>query len=66
MENNTKSLLEISKKQELIKQELINEYIEQLEPLQKKSYYIAISHLKTSFDIERSNGFNEWVVKHTR
>lgn len=36
-------------------------YLEQLTPLQRKAYEIAKEHLKTSFDIERSNGFNEWV-----
>ena len=36
------------------------EYISQLTPLQMKAYEIAKDHLKTSFDITRSNGYNEW------
>jgi len=39
----------------------INEYMAQLTPLQLKAYQIAKEHLKTSFDITRSNGFNEWI-----
>lgn len=39
----------------------ITNYLEQLTPLQRKAYEIAKEHLKTSFDITRSNGFNEWV-----
>lgn len=40
-------------------QYIIN-YMEQLTPLQMKAYEIAKDHLKTSFDITRSNGYNEW------
>ena len=40
--------------------DIIN-YLEQLTPLQKIAYEIAKDHLKTSFDITRSNGFNEWL-----
>jgi hypothetical protein len=29
-----------------------------------KAYEIAKSHLGTSFDLERSNGFLEWKKKH--
>ena len=39
--------------------DIIN-YLEQLTPLQMKAYEIAKDHLKTSFDITRSNGYNEW------
>jgi len=40
-------------------QYIIN-YLEQLTPLQLKAYEIAKDHLKTSFDITRSNGYTEW------
>ncbi len=40
-------------------QYIIN-YMDQLTPLQMKAYEIAKDHLKTSFDITRSNGYNEW------
>jgi hypothetical protein len=38
-----------------------DEYISQLTPLQHQAYLIANEHLKTSFDISRSNGFTEWL-----
>ena len=43
--------------------DIIN-YLEQLSPLQRKAYEIAKEHLKTSFDITRSNGYNEWISLH--
>lgn len=44
----------------------IQNYLEQLTPLQKIAYEIAKDHLKTSFDITRSNGFNEWLSLQTK
>jgi hypothetical protein len=40
--------------------ELIVEYVQQLNPIEKKAYAIAKNHLKSSFNIVKSNGFNEW------
>jgi hypothetical protein len=37
------------------------EYIAEMEPIQRTALKIAIAHLKTSFDMERSNGFAEWL-----
>ena len=37
------------------------EYIADMTPIQRTALKIAMSHLKTSFDIERSNGFVEWL-----
>ncbi len=39
------------------------EYIAQLEDVQRKAMEIAKSHLGTSFNIKRSNGFIEWMKK---
>ena len=36
-------------------------YIEDMGPLQRKSFVIAMEHLKTSFDVSRSNGFADWL-----
>lgn len=36
------------------------EYIESLDSKEKKAYYIAKSHLGSSFDLIKSNGFIEW------
>lgn len=39
------------------------EYIAQLNDVQRKAMEIAKSHLGTSFNIKRSNGFIEWMKK---
>ena len=39
------------------------QYIAQLDDMQRKAYEIAKSHLGTSFNIKRSNGFIEWLKK---
>lgn len=43
------------------KQELIEQYLAQMTPLQIQAYEIAKSHLGSSFSIVRSNGFKEWL-----
>jgi hypothetical protein len=42
------------------KQQEIIDYLAQLTAHEKIAYHIAVSHLETSFDICRSNGFIEW------
>ena len=42
-------------------QNLITEYITQLDAIEQKAYIIAKEHLKSSFNIVKSNGFNEWI-----
>ena len=42
-------------------QQLIAQYIGELSPLELQAYEIARSHLNTSFNIVRSNGFVEWM-----
>jgi hypothetical protein len=37
----------------------IKDYIENLNPLEKIAYDIAVARLKTSFDIEKSIGFKK-------
>jgi hypothetical protein len=39
------------------------QYLSQLTEVEKKTYIIAYSHLGTSFDILRSNGYNNWLSK---
>ena len=41
-------------------QESIRQYIEQLNPIQKKAYLIAKEHLGSSFDVIKSNGYIIW------
>jgi hypothetical protein len=42
------------------KQSEIFDYLNSLDEMQKKAYLIAKSHLGTSFNIYKSNGFKEW------
>lgn len=42
------------------KQREIFDYLNSLDEMQKKAYLIAKSHLGTSFNIYKSNGFKEW------
>ena len=44
-------------------EELVEEYIKQLTPIQKNTLDIAKDHLKTSFNIQKSNGYKEWSSK---
>jgi hypothetical protein len=41
----------------------VDKYIAQLDDVQRKAMEIAKSHLGTSFNIHRSNGFIEWLKK---
>ena len=40
-----------------------DQYLAQLDDMQRKAMKIAKSHLGTSFNIRRSNGFIEWLKK---
>ena len=42
-------------------EQLVEEYIHSLSEIEKIAYQIAKDNLKTSFDIERSLGFKEWL-----
>ena len=44
-------------------QNLIYNYLLQLNELEKKAYMIAFNHLGTSFHITRSTGYMEWLKK---
>ena len=39
---------------------LVNEFLDTLNPMEKKAYYIAKSHLGTTFNIEKANAFLRW------
>ena len=41
--------------------ELITEYMGQLDTIEQKAYMIAMEHLGSSFNIVKSNGFNDWI-----
>ena len=42
-------------------QSSIIEYITQLSDLEKKAYKIAYNHLGSSFNVVKSNGYNDWL-----
>ena len=37
------------------------EYLNQLDPIEKKAYKIAKEHLGSSFNIVKSNGYCDWL-----
>jgi hypothetical protein len=47
-----------------LKSKLINEYINQLSGTEKKALEIAKRNLESSFDIEKSLGFIDWMKKN--
>jgi hypothetical protein len=61
--NNTSLLKDLSKD---LSETLTNQFVDQLTPLQQRAFMIAKEHLKTSFDLDRSNGFVEWKSKNTK
>lgn len=44
----------------------IEKYLEQMDSLQKKAYQIASSHLKSSFNVEHSNGYKEYLRNNVK
>ena len=42
-------------------QELIGEYLNTFTEKERQAYIIAKDHLGMSFDMEKSNGFIEWL-----
>lgn len=51
---------EIIKRYPIEQQREILEYLSEMDEHNRKAYDIAYSHLGTSFNIARSNGFKEW------
>lgn len=43
--------------------EMDNKYVNSFTEKEKKAFEIAKQHLATSFDLSKSNGFNEWKKK---
>ena len=42
-------------------QQLVTEYMDQLSDIERKACAIAKDHLGSSFNIVKSNGFNDWA-----
>ena len=45
--------------------ELVKKYIQQMTDIEKITMKIAQQNLKTSFDIEKSLGFKEWLKNNS-
>lgn len=43
--------------------ENIIKYLKQLDKIEKQAYCIGIKHLGTSFNLIKSNGYNDWIKK---
>jgi len=41
----------------------VSDYISQMSPFELSAYRIAKSHLGTSFNLRKSNGFLKWISK---
>jgi len=63
--NNVQNM-ETFQKFELEKQNLILEYLNQLDEKEQIAYKIAFEHLGSSFHIIRSNGYQEWINKKNK
>lgn len=47
-------------------QQLVAEYMAQLSDIERKACAIAKDHLGSSFNIVKSNGFNDWVKERAK
>jgi hypothetical protein len=47
-------------------QQLIVDYLKQLNSIERKAYNIGKKHLRSSFNVVKSNGFNEWKKKNNK
>lgn len=56
-----KKVTEVNTKKKSTK-EIIEEYISTLSELELKTMEIASTHLKTSFNIEKSIGYKKWLA----
>jgi predicted transcriptional regulator len=41
-------------------------YIASLSPKEQKAYNIAKDHLKTSFDLEKAQGYKKWLISYSQ
>lgn len=61
--NNNKTIIEMPENMSIYsleQQQKMKKYLNQLDELHIQAYKIAENHLETSFNIFRSNGFNEY------
>jgi len=46
-------------------QDNVLKYIDSLDEIEKKAYLIAKSHLGTSFNLIKSNGYCQWITEQS-
>jgi hypothetical protein len=46
--------------------ESVVKYLKQLNRIEKHAYTIGKSHLGTSFNVLKSNGYNDWLKKQNK
>jgi hypothetical protein len=46
--------------------ESVVKYLKQLNRIEKHAYTIGKSHLGTSFNVLKSNGYNDWLKKENK
>ena len=51
--------------QQVSQEEHVRQYLCGMSPLERQGYEIAHSHLNTSFNIVKSNGFIQWLGKRS-
>jgi hypothetical protein len=49
-----------------VTQALVTEYINHLSEIEIKAYMIARAHLGSSFNLVKSNGFNDWLKENEK
>ena len=53
-------------KHDEITQQKIIAYLAHLNSIEKQAYTIGIKHLGTSFNLLKSNGYNDWLKKQPK
>lgn len=46
-----------------VTKENIIKYLNHLDPIEQKAYCIGLNHLGSSFNLLKSNGYNDWLKK---
>ena len=58
--------MDLQQQQQQSVEQLVEQYIAQMSPLQMQAFEIARSHLNTSFSIVKSNGFKQWIAEQKK
>jgi len=61
-QSNMSSIITPNESTELTTEQLMEMYLESLSEMEYKAYLIAKEHLQSTFQLEKSNGFLEFVA----